>query len=113
MAERTTWKRYSPSEIHWKLIEATAETAKLDARDGGWVPAQALFCPYYCNLKGPLGADWGVVLNPESVKFGRVVFEHHWCGCPTNGHGEGTQGSSDWVLPRRAARAALVPKEDS
>ena len=48
------------------------------------IPAngQALHCPYYVPLEGRLGADWGVVLNPESTRFGKVTFEHDWCGCP-------------------------------
>jgi hypothetical protein len=56
-------------------------SAESDPEDK-WVEKQALFCPYYETLEGPLGSDWGVILNPQSPKFGRLVFEHSHCGCP-------------------------------
>lgn len=102
--------RYTPSDIHWRLIDATAKRdAKMDkpVSDDGYVAAQALFCPYYANLEGHLGSDWGVIVNPESVKFGQLVFEHHWCGCPvyTHDHGDilavhdaGKQDVDEWLV---------------
>lgn len=108
--KRERFKRYTSSDVHWRLIEATAARDKeLDAAvsDDGFVPQQALFCPYYATLEGTLGSDWGVIVNPESVKFGQLVFEHHWCGCPSlepdpvSGevfaqHGSGKQTVDEW-----------------
>ena len=80
--------------------------AKLYWGDAEDAAPQALFCPYYVALRGPLGADWGVVVNPESTKFGQLVFEHDRCGCPAaeDGwpvHGQGHQNDRDWLLPRK------------
>lgn len=109
---RITWKRYDPSDMHRLLLAATDEQRAQDAAvaDDGWVAAQALFCPYYATLDGQLGSDWGVILNPESVKFGRLVFEHEWCGCPVQVgsplrdiltvHDQGDQATDEWALPR-------------
>lgn len=104
-------KKYTSSEIHWKLIELGEKLREVDVAvsDDGYVAAQALFCPYYNTVEGALGADWGVILNPESQKFGQLVFEHEWCGCPVyesgNGeffavHREGDQGVDEWLIPR-------------
>jgi hypothetical protein len=105
------FKRYDPTVIHWKLIEQRKAYEHLDARvwDDGWVQAQALFCPYYAVLEGRLGFDWGVIVNPESLKFGQVVFEHEWCGCPGEdgpfdsdpSHGGGKQIVDEWAKPKR------------
>lgn len=48
----------------------------------GEVSAQALLCPYYVPLSGRLGADWGVIVNPEFARYGLLSFEHDDCGCP-------------------------------
>ena len=48
----------------------------------GWLAPQALHCPYYVPLAGHLGADWGVIVNPESRRFRMLTFEHDDCGCP-------------------------------
>ena len=77
------WDRFSHSDIHWCLLEVTEDTRtslELAANELN----QALFCPYYVPLEGRLGADWGVIVNPRSVKFSKLVFEHWDCGCPTN-----------------------------
>jgi hypothetical protein len=112
----TAFKRYAPSDIHWKLIEQREVVWRTtDARiwDEGWVQAQALFCPYYAVLEGRLGSDWGVIVNPESLKFGQVAFEHEWCGCPgedgpfdpSPSHGSGNQSVDQWVKRRRGGEA--------
>lgn len=71
-------KRFTASEMHRLL----AERRYTGDDDAGGESQQALFCPYYEALEGPLGGDWGVILNPESPKFGQLVFEHDRCGCP-------------------------------
>lgn len=114
-----TFKRFDPSDLHRLLLGATEHKRRVDktVSDDGWVAAQALFCPYYATLEGTLGSDWGVILNPESVKFTCLVFEHEWCGCPsTQGphgewfadHGGGNQEPDQWAVPpsrRRTHRA--------
>ena len=61
------------------------------------VGLQALFCPYYVQLSGILGSDWGVIVNPNSYKFGKIVFEHDWCGCSGHKFGIGSQTGKDWI----------------
>ena len=61
-----------------------------------WIPSQALQCPYYVPLSGRLGADWGVIVNPESRRFGLLTFEHDDCGWPPAATtGIGTRPSRD------------------
>ena len=69
-------KKYSHGLIHNMLV-------KIYVKDGYNARSinQALFCPYYVELSGVLGADWGIIVNPESRKFGELVFEHDDCGC--------------------------------
>lgn len=71
------WTQYDAGDMHRRLL-AQAETFTRARGDGG----QAIHCPYYVPLEGRLGADWGVIVNPESFQFGRLVFEHDDCGCP-------------------------------
>lgn len=78
----TRWKRYTPHEIHQGLL-ACALSARWSEGQCG---AQAMFCPYYVPLEGVLGFDWGVIVNPESTRFGQVTFEHDDCGCPADEH---------------------------
>lgn len=104
------YRRYTSTDIHWRLIALTNDRDEIDDKvsdDDGYTPSQALFCPYYATLDGVLGSDWGVILNPESVKFGRVVFEHRWCGCPSTqhesgewfaDHGSGKQRTDEWLV---------------
>jgi hypothetical protein len=100
------FKRYTGSEIHWKLFDVEPDQRANDPDDDGWCPVQALHCPYYVPLEGHLGSDWGVIVNPQSTKFGRVVFEHEWCGCPTQMtdvgwqalHPEGQQRVDEWLV---------------
>lgn len=72
-------RRFTHREMHDLLIDRFL-TEEYEA--AGEVPAQALFCPYYVPLSGRLGADWGVIVNPESARFGVLTFEHDDCGCP-------------------------------
>lgn len=70
---------------------------------------QALHCPYYTTVTGSLGLDWGIVLNPESLKFGQLVFEHDKCGCPVDEdgwplHGNGKQIADEWLVPGERKR---------
>lgn len=95
------FQRYTSSQIHWLLIEANKAQSENDPSDEGWVAAQALFCPYYVPLEGALGSDWGVIVNPDSAKFGKLVFEHEWCGCEVGDdgyalHGGGRQRVDEW-----------------
>lgn len=66
---------------HRELIDRLASTA-LTA--GVEIGSQACLCPYYVPLSGDLGRDWGVILNPESLCFGSLIFEHDDCGCPAS-----------------------------
>ena len=70
------WIRYDHRDLHWRLISQT------DTQPDPWVPGQAIVCPYYVPLEGKLGADWGVIVNPQSTRFGLLTFEHADCGCP-------------------------------
>jgi hypothetical protein len=36
-------------------------------------------CKWYLELKGRLGADWGVCTNPRSHRCGLLTFEHQGC----------------------------------
>lgn len=104
------FRKYDPTDIHHALYAATSTAREMDEKvaTNDWVAAQALFCPYYCTLEGTLGADWGVILNPESAKFACLVFEHEWCGCPSSkhelgewfaDHGSGDQRTDEWAVP--------------
>lgn len=68
------------------------------------VDRQALFCPYYVTLDGVLGADWGIIVNPTSSRFGLLTFEHDFCGCPP--HPEGSQRTDEW-LDRKRSKESL------
>lgn len=83
------WKQYSSSEIHKKLF-ARSKSKRWDDVEAKrsveviQIGSQAIFCPYYVPLEGKLGYDWGVIVNPESTRFGLLTFEHDDCGCPKN-----------------------------
>lgn len=74
-----TWQRYDPSDIHKRLIEQQLSNRWREVEQVG---SQALHCTYYVPLQGDLGSDWGVIVNPESSRFGMLTFEHDDCGCP-------------------------------
>lgn len=76
----TPWKRYKAHDLHGKLLGV----ALSERYQQGQCGAQALHCPYYVPLEGRLGADWGVIVNPESSRFGLLTFEHDDCGCPVS-----------------------------
>lgn len=73
------WKQYSYHELHKLLI---AKTISKEYRTVDYVVNQALMCPYYVPLDSKMGSDWGVIVNPESSRFGTLIFEHDECGCP-------------------------------
>jgi hypothetical protein len=52
-------------------------------------------------LEGRLGADWGVIVKPESVRFAQLTFEHDDDGCPEHVDRETGQSTS----MRRASKA--------
>ena len=95
-----TTERFTTGAMHELLVSRLLSERYLSIGDG-WIADQALFCPYYVTVTGPLGSDWGVVLNPESSRFGLLTFEHDWCGCPDHGDLMGTQSSVDWLKPKR------------
>jgi hypothetical protein len=92
-------RKLTHTEVHQALDERWGK------RDGttpdGETYRQALFCPYYVSLEGVLGMDWGVIINPDSQKFGDVVFEHDDCGCPDAPH-KWSSGEKDAWLDKRA-----------
>ena len=83
------WSQFSHTEIHRLLCDlALSSTYRTVAEVG----SQALSCPYYVPLAGRLGADWGVIVNPASSRFGLLTFEHDDCGCPA----ESTEDDAGW-----------------
>lgn len=95
-------ERFRKEEIHKELVEKVFKGNGTDAK--GNINNQALHCAYYVPLKGNLGLDWGVVVNPESPKFGNLVFEHDNCGCPNHQMDDpdpqADEGYIDnWLLP--------------
>ena len=88
---RVSHERHSHADIHRLLAEKWPRRVPGYDEQGN-THHQALFCPYYVELKGMLGMDWGVIVNPCSPRFGEVVFEHDACGCPDGSH----EPRSDW-----------------
>jgi|SRR5579884_4502247 len=72
-------RRYLHGEMHRRLLEACLSARY---RQEEWIATQAFACPYFVPLRGVLGADWGVIVNPASGRFGLLTFEHDDCGCP-------------------------------
>jgi len=80
-------------EIHELLCNKwLSDYFKQEDRD--FIEKQALHCPFYVPLEGELGSDWGVIVNPESTRFGLPTFEHDFCGCPHK-HKVGDQDNPD------------------
>jgi hypothetical protein len=105
--------KYTSSEVHWALIAKCSDKNDHPERyEDGYTPKQALFCPYYANVRGVLGSDWGVIVNPASDRFGLMTFEHDHCGCPDNFHEEGNQQDDEWHDHARARKnmEAKYPK---
>ena len=102
-----THKRYSHHDIHRLLSDKwyrgdnyeppSRGQASWDEIEQRNTMDQALFCPYYVPLEGTLGADWGVIVNPESPKFGELVFEHDECKCPTPHPGDFQSAPDSWM----------------
>ncbi len=81
-SNKATYPQYTPSQIHKLLCQ---ELLSEEYKQGVYqedVTKQAFLCPYFVPLQGELGSDWGVIMNPQSPKFGQVVFEHDSCVCP-------------------------------
>ena len=93
-----TWRRYNHRDLHKRLWATSASERYKQGQCG----AQALFCPYYVPLEGRLGADWGVIVNPESSRFGLLTFEHDDCGCERSD----TEDAEGW------GRHADAPNQD-
>lgn len=92
---RPQWKRLSSDEVHQALIRRWWRQDGMSPN--GETERQAEFCPYWVKLSGQLGYDWGVQVNPESGKFGEVVFEHDDCGCPEGSHPHREFGRDAWL----------------
>lgn len=88
---------YTPRQIHELLCDKRLSP---EYRSGVYqeeTQRQALFCPYYVPLQGPLGMDWGVIVNPHSQRFGQLVFEHDGCGCTNHDDLFGNQQGTSWI----------------
>jgi len=108
--ETQAHKLFGDTEMH-ELLCATSfsDLYRQSVKDQSFIGAQALMRPYYVPLSGVLGYDWGVIVNPESSRFGLVTFEHDDCGCPKSPDededGSGRHDGSDnqiedlWLQP--------------
>ena len=92
-------KKYTIHKMHKLLVKKLLSKKYKEAiKENVFIESQALYCPYYVPLKGVLGADWGVIVNPKSKNFGKLVFEHDFCGCPDSPHSLiGSQSGKDWI----------------
>lgn len=95
-------KRYTHHEMHQLLCDRLLSERYRSEDTDGWIAEQAEFCPYYVEVTGPLAADWGVILNPNSTRFGQLTFEHDHCGCPAEDHPNyvSDQTGTEWMRPR-------------
>lgn len=91
-------KKYNSTKIHKLLCKNWLSDFYKNRAEDVFIEKQALDCPYYVPLKGRLGMDWGVIVNPSSARFGKPTFEHDFCGC-SDGHGEGDQENPDEWMP--------------
>ena len=96
--KKTPYKKYTSHQMHELLCQ---KLLSREYRDGKYAvdPSnqQAEFCPYYVPLTGDLKTDWGVIVNPESPKFGQVVFEHDGCECPNHAGQHGNFRGTSWL----------------
>lgn len=108
-----TWRQYSSKDMHRRLLDrCLSDRWRAAVAADEDIPAQALHCPYYVPLEGRLGGDWGVILNPESSRFGLLTFEHDDCGCPDTDdrgdeyrhYGAPDQAEDTWWDGSRGAR---------
>jgi hypothetical protein len=72
---KPSYPHYTPTQIHTLL---TDKLLSEDYKANG-VTQPGFLCPYYVPLTGALSTDWGVIVNPQSPKFGQLVFEHDGC----------------------------------
>jgi hypothetical protein len=89
-------KKYTALEMHQLLLRREPWNDDPIAPD-----RQALHCPYFTRIRGALAPDWGVIINPESSRFGLLTFEHDACGCGPGSHETGNQRTDQWRDRRR------------
>lgn len=53
--------------------------AELMGDDDYWPMDCSAGCKFYLLLRGKVGADWGVCVNPKSHRCGLLTFEHQGC----------------------------------
>ena len=94
MRKKRQYEKYTYSEMHDPLAEKLIPD---DYYGKEIVVGQALTCPYHVPLTGILGADWGVIVNPMSPRFGQVVFEHDRCACWNHKDIYGNQSGTNWI----------------
>ena len=95
---KLSYPQYTPDQIHELLCKKLLSKEYHDGAYTEDVSKQACFCPYYVPLEGPaLGMDWGVIVNPQSPKFGQLVFEHDGCGCTNHENQFGNQDGTSWI----------------
>ena len=97
---------YTHDEMHQWILNDPGMVTDPDCKP----EKQAIFCPYFVRFQGVLGADWGVILNPDSCGFGLVTFEHDWCGCPEGAHDTGRQVTDEW---RDRKRERAIAQEEA
>ncbi|SRR6266571_4995003 len=103
--KKKSFQKYAPHQIHELLCQKLlSEEYIKGAYQGDNVWKQACFCPYYVPLKGELGSDWGVIVNPTSPKFGQLVFEHDGCGCTNHENQFGNEAGTSWVAENEGSQ---------
>jgi hypothetical protein len=91
--------KYTSHDIHDLLHDKRDQIrGKKYGEFEGYITDQAFICPYYVPLKGNLGMDWGVIVNPMSPNFGMLVFEHEACLCFNHEGIQGNQIGTSWML---------------
>lgn len=105
-------RKYTHDEMHHHLYYDSSLCPLVMRMDGQAHLGQALMCPYYVKLQGVLGSDWGVIVNPKSVEFGNLVFEHWQCGCPEGDHDQGKQVTDEW-RDRKRERDDLRARQEA
>jgi hypothetical protein len=92
-----SYPKYTTDQIH-KLL---SEQFFSNEYKGNAVKQPAFLCPYNIPLRGTLGLDWGIIVNPASPKFGQLVFEHDSCSCSNHENQVGNQRGTSWILQKR------------
>jgi len=60
-----------------KIVKDLPEDTRNETDE--WFPDCSCGCKFFAELRGQLGADWGVCCNPESHRVGLLTFEHQGC----------------------------------